>query len=73
MKRSFDVLAVLHPTKASPRVVDADLVGDSDLLQGVLELVVFAHLVPGDRDLMFVEDAELHRYAAAWIVYSSEY
>ena len=44
-----------------PRVVDAEAVGQLDLVERLLEEPVLVAVVPGARDLVLVEDAELHR------------
>ena len=44
-----------------PHVVDADLVGELDLLDRVLEELLLAARRPGPRMLQLQEDAELHR------------
>jgi len=43
-----------------PDVVEADPVGDLDLLEGVVQQPVLASVRPRARKLMLVEDAELH-------------
>src|SRR5262249_43268598 len=43
-----------------PGVVDAELVGELDLLEGFLQQAVFGTVVPRPRQLMLVENAELH-------------
>ena len=43
-----------------PRVVDADRVGVLDLLERVLDQLVLGIRLPGPRQLVLVEDAELH-------------
>ena len=42
-----------------PGVVDAESVGELDLIEGLLEKTVFAVLGPRAGELVFVEDAEL--------------
>ena len=44
-----------------PDVVEAEAVGQLDLLEGVLEQAVLVAVLPGPGDLVLVEDAELHR------------
>src|SRR6185437_10149693 len=44
-----------------PRIVDADAVGEFDLLQCLAIDAMLGIRVPGTRQLMFVENAELHR------------
>ena len=44
-----------------PGVVDAQLVGQLDLVQRVLEKLQFGPLAPGFGVLVFVEDPEAHR------------
>ncbi len=44
-----------------PRVIDADAIGELDLIERLLINLVLVAVVPGTRDLMLVEDAELHR------------
>ena len=43
-----------------PRVVVAEPIGQLDLRQRVLVELVLAPLTPGPRQLLLVEDAELH-------------
>src|SRR6185436_20382888 len=43
-----------------PRVVDAEAVGQLDLAQCILEQLKLRALAPGPRQLMLVEDPELH-------------
>ena len=43
-----------------PHVLDAELVGELDLVERVLDELVLASLVPGPAELVLVEDAELH-------------
>ena len=43
-----------------PHVVDAEPVGELDLVERVLEQSVLLAVVPGPRQLVLVEDAELH-------------
>jgi hypothetical protein len=43
-----------------PRMVEADLVREHDLIERFLEKSKFIVFVPGTRELMFVEDAEFH-------------
>ena len=43
-----------------PHVVDAERVGELDLLERVLDELVLGAFVPGPRKLVLVEDAELH-------------
>ena len=43
-----------------PHVVDAELVGELDLLERVLEQLVLGVVGPRPRQLVLVEDAELH-------------
>ena len=43
-----------------PRVVDAEPVGEFDLIERVLEQALLVAVVPRPRQLMFVEDAEFH-------------
>ena len=45
-----------------PGVIDADAVGELDLFQRFAIDAVLRIGVPGARDLMFVEDAEFHRF-----------
>ena len=47
-----------------PGVVDAEPIGQLDLRQGVLEELLLAALDPRARQLMLVEDSELHRRRA---------
>ena len=47
-----------------PGVVDAEPVGQLDLVERVLEELLLAALDPRARELMLVEDAELHRRRA---------
>ena len=52
-----------------PDVVEAELVGELDLLERVLEQAVLVVGCHGPRKLVFVEDAELHgslRAPSAW-------
>jgi hypothetical protein len=60
-----------------PREVDAEAVGQLDLVERILEELVLVPLVPGARDLVLVEDAELHdssswggrgRPTASWVM-----
>ena len=44
-----------------PDVVEAQLVGQLDLVERVLEQLVLRPVGPGPRQLVFVEDAEAHR------------
>jgi len=44
----------------SPQVVDAEAVGELDLLQGVLQQAVLVAGRPRSRELVLVEDAESH-------------
>ena len=44
-----------------PGVVVAEPVSQFDLVQGVLEELVFAALVPRPGELVLIEDPELHR------------
>ena len=48
-----------------PRVVDADAVGVLDLFERVLDQLVLGVVVPRPRQLVLVEDAELHRGGVA--------
>src|SRR5262249_23692100 len=43
-----------------PGVVDTEPVGELDLVESLLEEAVLAAAPPGSRDLVLVEDAELH-------------
>ena len=43
-----------------PRVVDAELVGELDLVERILEQLQLVAVVPGARQLVRVEDSELH-------------
>ena len=43
-----------------PGVVDAEPVAQLDLVEGVLEQLGLAALVPGPRELVLIEDAEAH-------------
>ena len=43
-----------------PGVVDAELVGEFDLIERLLEQPVLVALVPRPRQLVLVENAELH-------------
>ena len=43
-----------------PHVLDAERVGQLDLVERVLDQLVFGAVVPGPADLVLVEDAELH-------------
>ena len=43
-----------------PGVVDTDAVGELDLVQGFLEQLELVSVVPGARELVLVEDPELH-------------
>src|SRR5437764_1880506 len=43
-----------------PHVIDAQLVGQLDLVEGVLQQTVFVVRLPRSGQLMLVEDAELH-------------
>ncbi len=43
-----------------PHVVDAQLVGELDLVERVLEQLVLGAVLPWARELVLVEDAELH-------------
>src|SRR5215813_12747889 len=43
-----------------PRVVDAEPVAQLGLVEGVLEQLELATLVPGPRELVLIEDAEAH-------------
>ena len=43
-----------------PGVVEAELVSELDLVEGLLEELVLAVFVPVSGQLMFVEDAEFH-------------
>jgi hypothetical protein len=45
-----------------PGVVDPNAVGEFDLFQRFATDAVFRIGVPGARDLMFVENAEFHRF-----------
>src|SRR4029077_7495873 len=47
-----------------PRVVDAERVGVRDLVERVLDQAVFGVVGPRPRELVLVEDAELHRAAS---------
>ena len=44
-----------------PHVVEAEGVGQRDLVEGVVEEAVLGVFVPRATDLVLVEDAELHR------------
>src|SRR5262249_60878848 len=57
--RGFPVpLEELVPDLAG--LVDAEPVGELALVEGLLEEAVLAAAPPGSRDLVLVEDAELH-------------
>jgi hypothetical protein len=43
-----------------PRVVDAELVGELDLAERVLEELVLGPVVPGPGKLVLLEDSEFH-------------
>ncbi len=43
-----------------PGVVDAEAVGELDLVERVLEQLELAAVAPGPRELVLVEDAEFH-------------
>ncbi len=43
-----------------PGVVDAEFVGELDLIERILEQLQLIALFPGTRQLMLIEDAELH-------------
>ena len=43
-----------------PRVVDPEPVGELDLLEGVVDQALLVVGLPGPRQLVLVEDAELH-------------
>jgi hypothetical protein len=43
-----------------PSVVDAELVGELDLVERFLEQPEFVAVIPRPRQLMFVENAEFH-------------
>jgi hypothetical protein len=43
-----------------PCVVDAEFVCEFDLIECFLKEVLFGVVVPGSRQLVFVEDAEFH-------------
>ena len=43
-----------------PGVIDAETVGQLDLIQRILEQLQLVAVMPGPRQLMFVEDAEFH-------------
>ena len=47
-----------------PRVVDAELVGELDLGEGVLEELELRAIGPRARELVFVENSELHSGAS---------
>src|SRR3954469_18212047 len=47
-----------------PRVVDAERVGVLDLVERILDQAVLGIIRPRTRQLVFVEDAELHRFTA---------
>ncbi len=51
-----------------PCMVDAELVGEFDLVERVLEQFQLVAILPGARQLMLVEDAEFHGRArfTAW-------
>src|SRR5438552_3473434 len=53
-----------------PGEVDAEAVGELNLVERVLKELQLAPIVPGSRQLVFVEDAKLHRsvpfFAARW-------
>ena len=51
-----------------PGIVDAELVGEFDLVERVLEQALLVALVPRPRQLMFVEDAEFHGRILEFIV-----
>src|SRR5579875_11205 len=44
-----------------PGMIDAEPIGQFDLLQRVLEEFQLGAILPGTRQLMLVEDAKLHR------------
>jgi hypothetical protein len=44
-----------------PRVVDAEAVGQLHLIERFAEEALFGACIPGPRQLMLVENAELHR------------
>ena len=52
-----------------PDHVEAETVGQLHLLQGVVDEPELAALVPGARELVFVEEAELHEAATASSVF----
>ena len=43
-----------------PGVIDAELVGEFDLIERVLKQLQLVAVIPRPRQLMFVEDAEFH-------------
>ncbi len=53
-------LLLLQMVLDEPEVVDAEPVGQLDLLQGVFQQAVFVIGRPGSWELVLVEDAEPH-------------
>src|SRR5439155_22885612 len=47
-----------------PRVVDAEAVGELHLVERILEQLQLGAVLPGPRELVLVEDPELHAEAA---------
>ena len=43
-----------------PHVVEAEAIGELDLIERIVEQLLLSALAPGLRQLMFIEDAELH-------------
>ena len=48
-----------------PRVADAEAVGQLDLLERIADETLLGALGPGPRELVLVEDAEVHARASA--------
>ncbi len=49
-----------------PHHVESEAVGQLDLLQGVLQEAVLGVVLPGARQLVLVEDPELHGAPSEW-------
>jgi hypothetical protein len=45
-----------------PGIIEAETIGEFDLLKGILKELMFAVFVPGTRKLMLVENSELHGF-----------
>jgi hypothetical protein len=50
-----------------PRVVDAQPIGEGNLVKRITEHAMFVAVLPRPRELVFVEDAESHGAPVVWL------